>query len=43
MDAGYDLAENVVNTKFSDLPENVVEVTKKSVIDTLACALAWPP
>ncbi len=35
------LAENVVKTKYEDLPQKVVEVTKKSILDTLG--VMFPP
>jgi 2-methylcitrate dehydratase PrpD len=40
MDATYEFAQNFVNTTFDDLPMEVVEITKKEVLDTLAVAAA---
>ena len=40
MDATYEFAKNFVNVTFKDLPEEVVEITKKEVLDTLAVAVA---
>ena len=40
MDATYDFAQNFVNVTFDDLPTEVVEITKKEVLDTLAVAVA---
>ncbi len=39
MDASYLFAENFVNTKYEDLPSEVVDATKKEVLDLLGCAL----
>ena len=39
-DAAYDLVNYAVSTKYGDLPEDVVEVTKKFILDTLGCAIA---
>ncbi len=40
MDATFDYAKNFVTTGFDDLPKEVVEITKKEVLDTLAVAVA---
>ncbi len=40
MDATFDFAQNFVNVTFDDLPTEVVEITKKEVLDTLAVAVA---
>jgi len=40
MDAAYLLAKNLVNIRYEDLPLNVVEATKKQILDLLAVALA---
>ena len=40
MDVSYDLAKNVISTKFADLPKKTVEITKNSILDTLGCILA---
>ncbi len=40
MDATFEYARNFVNTVFDDLPKEVVEITKKEVLDTLAVAVA---
>jgi 2-methylcitrate dehydratase PrpD len=40
MDASYAFAENVVNLKARDVPSDVVEVTKKCVLDLLGCIFA---
>lgn len=39
-DVGRLLAANVVRTRFEDLPVEVVEVTKRSILDTLGVTLA---
>jgi 2-methylcitrate dehydratase PrpD len=39
MDASYLFAKNFINTKYEDLPPEVVEATKKEILDLLACAL----
>jgi 2-methylcitrate dehydratase PrpD len=39
MDASYAFAKNFVNTKYEDLPPEVVEATKKEILDLLGCAL----
>ena len=39
-DLVYDLAANVAKVKYGDLPEDVVEITKKFILDTLGCAIA---
>ena len=40
MDAAYLFAKNFVNIHYADLPSDVVEATKKEVLDTLGVALA---
>ncbi len=40
MDCSYALARNVVDTKYEDLPVEVVEVTKNSILDTIGVILA---
>jgi len=40
MDIGQELAKNVVNTKYEALPHEIVETTKKSILDTLGVMLA---
>ena len=35
MDAAFRFAENIVNTSYDNLPSEVVEITKKSILDTL--------
>jgi 2-methylcitrate dehydratase PrpD len=39
MDASYSLAKNLVSVKYTDLPSEVVEYTKKQVLDILGVAL----
>ena len=39
MDAAYSLAKNLVNLKYDDIPGDVVEHTKKQVLDILGVAL----
>ncbi len=39
MDAAYLFARNFVNTKYEDLPPEVVEATKKEILDLLGVAL----
>lgn len=38
-DVGYALATNIASTEFRHLPAEVVEVTKKTILDTLGCIL----
>jgi len=40
MDASYLLADNIAKASMEDLPPEVVEVTKKCILDTLGCILA---
>ena len=40
MDAIQLFAKNFVTTKFEDLPKDVVDITKKEVLDLLGVALA---
>ena len=39
-DLAYDLAGNAVRVKYDDLPKDVVEITKKFILDTLATMIA---
>jgi 2-methylcitrate dehydratase PrpD len=39
MDAAYSFAKNFANTKYKDLPPEVVEATKKEILDLLGVAL----
>ncbi|MBM3254355.1 MAG: MmgE/PrpD family protein, partial [Candidatus Omnitrophica bacterium] len=39
-DAIYALAKNIVGTNYEDLPSDVVEVTKKEIMDSFAVAIA---
>jgi 2-methylcitrate dehydratase PrpD len=39
-DASYTLAKNIVATQFKDIPAEVVEVTKKDILDTLGVTIA---
>ena len=39
MDAAYLLAKNLVNVKYEDIPNEVVEHTKKQILDILGVAL----
>ncbi|MBI4321444.1 MAG: MmgE/PrpD family protein [Chloroflexi bacterium] len=39
-DAIFHLASNVVNTTYQDLPREVIEITKKSILDTVGVILA---
>ena len=34
-DVGYVLAANIAKVKYEDIPGDVVDVTKKSILDTL--------
>jgi len=38
-DAAFDLAKNVVTTRFSDLPSKAVELTKQDILDTLGVCI----
>ncbi len=40
VDAALELASYIANTKYDDIPEEVREVTKKSILDTLGVILA---
>lgn len=40
MDPTYDLAQNIVETEYQDLPSQIVEISKKEVLDTLGVAIA---
>lgn len=35
MDAAFDIAKNIVNLRYKDIPPEIVDLTKKSVLDTL--------
>ena len=39
MDATFLFAKNFVNTRYEDLPPQVIEVTKKQVLDLLGAAI----
>ena len=39
MDAAYLLAKNLVNLKYGDIPNEIIEHTKKQVLDILGVAL----
>jgi 2-methylcitrate dehydratase PrpD len=39
MDASYSFARNFINTKYENLPSEVVEATKKEILDLLGVAL----
>ncbi len=39
-DAAFDLAEHAVRTDYEDLPPNMVEVTKKNILDVIAVSIA---
>jgi len=39
-DLAYDLAGNAAKIKYDDLPKDVVEITKKFILDTLATTIA---
>jgi 2-methylcitrate dehydratase PrpD len=39
MDASYGFARSFVNTKFEDLPQDAVEVTRREILDILGVAL----
>jgi len=39
-DLAYDLAGNAAKVKYDDLPKDVVEITKKFILDTLATTMA---
>ena len=40
MDASYYLAKNIVNTSYENIPDDVIAVTKKQIIDSIGVALA---
>ncbi len=40
MDAVFELAHNIVKTRYEDLPPDVVEATKRSILDTLGVTVA---
>ena len=39
-DAAFDLADNLLATNYEDIPGEVVEVTKKDILDVIAVAIA---
>jgi len=39
-DAAFDLAHYVVNTAYKDLPNEIVEMTKRCILDTLGVTIA---
>ena len=39
-DLAYDLVSNAARVKYDDLPKDVVEITKKFILDTLATTIA---
>ncbi len=39
MDASYQFAKNFVNTRYEDIPRDVVEVTRREILDILGVAL----
>ena len=39
MDAAYSLAKNLVTVKYDDIPHDVVEATKKQILDIIGVAL----
>jgi 2-methylcitrate dehydratase PrpD len=40
MDVAFTLAKNTVNTGYSDLPPDAIDMTKKDILDILGTALA---
>ena len=34
-DVGYTLAPNIADIKYDDIPEHAVDITKKTILDTL--------
>ncbi|MFA5399765.1 MAG: MmgE/PrpD family protein [Dehalococcoidia bacterium] len=40
MDASYTLADNIAGITFKDIPSEVVDITKKCILDTFGCILA---
>jgi 2-methylcitrate dehydratase PrpD len=40
MDAAFDIARNAVNLRYEDVPHEVVELTKKQILDTLGVTAA---
>ncbi|MDI7259277.1 MAG: MmgE/PrpD family protein [Thermodesulfobacteriota bacterium] len=40
MDAIYDLAKYIVNTRYEDIPQNVVKIAKKFIIDSIGVGMA---
>lgn len=40
MDVIFKLAENIKKTEYDDLPDQVIEVTKNFILDTIGCAIA---
>ncbi len=39
-DAAFDIAKNIVNLKYDDIPPEIVDITKKSILDTLGVITA---
>ncbi|MFC1967617.1 MmgE/PrpD family protein [Chloroflexota bacterium] len=39
-DAAFDLAQNVIKTRFEDLPPEAIEATKNDILDTLGVGIA---
>jgi 2-methylcitrate dehydratase PrpD len=39
MDAAITLAKNIVNVKYDDIPDKVLEITKKQILDILSCII----
>ncbi|MFC2070702.1 MmgE/PrpD family protein [Chloroflexota bacterium] len=39
MDASYAFAKNLTTLKYEDIPQDVVDITKKHVLDVLGCAM----
>ncbi len=40
MDTSYALAQNIVDVRYEDLPAEVIEITKKTILDTIGVLLA---
>ncbi len=40
MDASYTLADNIAGITFKDIPSEVVDITRKCILDTFGCILA---
>ncbi len=39
-DAAFDIARSIVNLKYDDIPPEIVDITKKSILDTLGVITA---